>query len=135
MILQDTVTATLANKEAKKKLSPTNAKALNTMRQRLKKHNIPYQEAIDKIKANPEIATESESEEVASSDSEESSDEEEVAAKGVSHLAKESSTLRLLKVSKSMSVESWYCKAKSYHGAASPLQKDLCKPFCGERSC
>lgn len=83
--MQDTVTATLANKEAKKKLSPTNAKALNTMRQRLKKHNIPYQEAIDKIKANPEIATESESEEAASSDSEESSDEEEVAAKGVSH--------------------------------------------------
>lgn len=81
--LQDSVTNTLANKEAKKKLSPTNAKALNTMRQRLKKHNIPYQEAIDKIKENPEIATESESEEGASSESDESSDEEEVAAKGV----------------------------------------------------
>ena len=82
--MQDCVTNTLANKEAKKKLSPTNAKALNTMRQRLKKHNIPYQEAIDKIKENPEIATESESEDAMSSDSDESSDEEEVAADGAS---------------------------------------------------
>ena len=74
----------MANKEAKKKLSPTNAKALNTMRQRLKKHNIPYQEAIDKIKENPDIATESESEESDDADSEASSDEEEVTAQGVS---------------------------------------------------
>ena len=83
VFVQDCVTNTLANKEAKKKLSPTNAKALNTMRQRLKKHNIPYQDAIDKIKENPEIPTESESEGGMSSGSDESSDEEEVAAKGV----------------------------------------------------
>jgi Eukaryotic translation initiation factor 3 subunit 8 N-terminus len=30
---------TLANRDLKKKMSPTNARALNTMRQRLKKHN------------------------------------------------------------------------------------------------
>lgn len=75
--LQDTVTATLANKEAKKKLSPTNAKALNTMRQRLKKHNLPYQEAMDKLRAQPDLPTESESEEEVASDSEDSESEQE----------------------------------------------------------
>jgi hypothetical protein len=30
---------TLSNRDLKKKMSPTNAKALNTMRQRIKKHN------------------------------------------------------------------------------------------------
>ena len=78
------MTSILANKEAKKKLSPTNSKALNTMRQRLKKHNLPYQEAMDKIRENPEIATESESEAVDSSDSNDSSDEEEAADREVS---------------------------------------------------
>lgn len=77
------MTNTLANKEAKKKLSPTNAKALNTMRQRLKKHNIPYQEAIDKIRENPDVATESESEAAPSEASDDSSDEEDTTAKGV----------------------------------------------------
>jgi hypothetical protein len=33
------LTETLANRDLKKKMSPTNAKALNTMRQRIKKHN------------------------------------------------------------------------------------------------
>jgi translation initiation factor 3 subunit C len=32
-------TETLSNRDLKKKMSPTNAKALNTMRQRVKKHN------------------------------------------------------------------------------------------------
>ena len=36
----------LVLQEAKKKMSPTNARALNAMRQRLKKHNINYQEQI-----------------------------------------------------------------------------------------
>lgn len=44
------------------------------MRQRLKKHNIPYQNAIDKLREQPDLPTESESEESASSDSDLSDD-------------------------------------------------------------
>lgn len=75
---------TLANKDAKKKLSPTNARALNTMRQRLKKHNIPYQEAIDKLREQPDLPTESEAESEAASESEESESEDEGAGQEVS---------------------------------------------------
>ena len=35
-------------------MSPTNAKALNTMRQRLRKHNPAYAEEMEKFRANPE---------------------------------------------------------------------------------
>ena len=35
-------------------MSPTNAKALNTMRQRLRKHNPGYAEQMEKFRANPE---------------------------------------------------------------------------------
>ena len=63
---------TSGNKEARSRLSPTNAKALNTMRQRLKKHNIPYQDAIDKLKEQPDLPTESEQSESSSSSSEDS---------------------------------------------------------------
>ena len=52
--LQDRLYATLANKELTKKMSPTNAKALNTMRQRLRKHNPAYAEQMEKFRANPE---------------------------------------------------------------------------------
>jgi translation initiation factor 3 subunit C len=44
--LEDFVNETHANKDVKKKMSPTNAKALNTMRQRLKKHMPAYAEQV-----------------------------------------------------------------------------------------
>lgn len=76
--LEDSLKKTLADKDAKKKMSPTNAKALNTMRQRLKKHNVAYQEQIDKFRENPE-STEGEPSEDSEldSDSDEGSDDEE----------------------------------------------------------
>jgi translation initiation factor 3 subunit C len=43
---------------AKKKMSPTNARALNTMRQRLKKHNQGYQEQMDAFREKPESSEE-----------------------------------------------------------------------------
>lgn len=76
--LEDNLKKTLADKDAKKKMSPTNAKALNTMRQRLKKHNVAFQEQIDKFRENPESTEEEPSDDSElDSDSDEGSDEEE----------------------------------------------------------
>ncbi|MEW5305255.1 MAG: hypothetical protein WDW36_007810 [Sanguina aurantia] len=73
--LEDFLNETLANKDVKKKMSMTNSKALNTMRQRLKKHNVGYFEQINKFRENPE-STEEEEED----DDEEGSDGDEKTA-------------------------------------------------------
>jgi translation initiation factor 3 subunit C len=74
--MQDRLFATLANKELTKKMSPTNAKALNTMRQRLRKHNPFFAEQMEKFRAAPESEEEeSEDEESSSSSSSDSDDE------------------------------------------------------------
>ena len=39
-------------------MSPTNARALNTMRQRLKKHNQGYQQQMDAFREKPESSEE-----------------------------------------------------------------------------
>lgn len=77
--LEDGLKKTLADKDAKKKMSPTNAKALNTMRQRLKKHNIGFQEQIDKFRENPESTEEeaSDASELESESDDNSSGDEE----------------------------------------------------------
>ena len=61
--LDDFLAETLANKEVKKKMSATNARALNTMRQRLKKHVPGFAEQMAKFRANPESESEEEEEE------------------------------------------------------------------------
>ena len=51
--LEDHVAAALANKEQKKKMSATNSKALNTMRQRLKKHNAAFADRLAAYREDP----------------------------------------------------------------------------------
>ena len=67
-------------------MSPTNARAFNTMRQRLKKHNVLYQDQIDKYRADP-ASTEEEASAASDSDddaSDSSSDAGSEAGKSLS---------------------------------------------------
>lgn len=70
--LEDSLNETLANREVKKKMSTTNAKALNTMKQRLRKLLPEYGDAMAKWREDP---VDTEDEEESEEESEEEDDE------------------------------------------------------------
>lgn len=68
--LDDFLNEMWTNREAKKKMSPTNQKALNTMRLRLAKHNKDYEVEMAEYRKNPESSEDEDIDETTSTDGE-----------------------------------------------------------------
>ncbi|CAM9119315.1 unnamed protein product [Bubo scandiacus] len=78
--LEDYLNELWEDKEGKKKMNKNNAKALSSLRQKLRKHNRDFERELSGYRQNPELSDEDEEKKSSSSSSSPSSDEDDAGA-------------------------------------------------------